>query len=72
MKNQDNPKTLDEAITNAICIAPLNLMHERACQAAIDFVTARFVEAMIDNESDDRAKAILTDLFVKIIERGFK
>lgn len=44
------PKTLDEAIENAICIGPLSELQERMYHHVRDFLAQKFGIAMLDQD----------------------
>lgn len=67
--NMPTPKTLDEAILQALMVGPLNQIRERAYLVMKDFLAQRFGVAML-KEADPRVVSLLEDLFEEIVKRG--
>jgi len=63
------PKTLDEAIMNAICIGPMNEVQERSYHVLRDFMAQKFSVAYLKTD-DPQAFKVLQDLFETLTARN--
>lgn len=67
--NQSTPKTLEEAIENAICFGPANEVKERLYIHVRDFLSQRFGVPYLKHHSDPEMMSALSDLFTAIVRR---
>lgn len=66
------PKTLEEAIRNALCIGPLAGVEQRVYQHVRDFLSQKFGTAYLENHSEQEVVGILSSLFDKIVKKEGK
>ncbi len=65
------PKTLDEAITNALCVGPLSELRERLYNHVKDFMAQRFGVAYLGARDAEELK-LLESLFEGLTKRSEK
>jgi hypothetical protein len=68
-RNVGTPKTLDEAIENALCIGPLSGIEERAYQHIKDFLAQKFGVAYMTYDHDKDTLDALAHLFEQVTRR---
>lgn len=60
------PKTLDDAVTIALCVGPLSDVRDRSYFVLKDFLSQRFGAAMLAHPECDK---VLKELFENIVRR---
>lgn len=70
LKNLPTPKTLDEAIVQALCIGPLDRVTERTYLVIRDFLAQKFTVACAKATPEESAK--LKELFENIVRQDEK
>lgn len=66
-KSLGTPKTLYEAVSHALCIGPLDKMHERTRQVMRDYLSQKFGVAILAAGDDEEADR-LEKLFKSIVD----
>ena len=66
MENKGTPKTMEEAITNAICIGPVRETPQRLRSHIRDFLSQKFGVALLNASESPEAEKILNDLWTQI------
>ncbi len=66
------PKTLDEAIINALCVGPLSEVRDRMYHHVKDFMAQKFGVAMLSPEvtSSPEVEKLIQSLFEALTKRG--
>lgn len=66
---QGTPKTLDEAILNAVIIGPMNQIQHRAYHVMRDFLAQKFGAAYLKLSHDPDALSVVEELFEELTKR---
>lgn len=62
------PSTLDDAVTQALCVGPVSEIRDRSYCVLRDFMAQKFSVAMLKSDDEGTTK-ILEDLFRELTKR---